>query len=155
LLPRFIATYLLTYWLSLGKVIPPITAVHKMLAAFHVSAALAKAVFRPFGRPFQVTAKGLARDRVVVQWPILRIFLMFGVALMAGMAMNLTGYHQVVPRNELTPFDVAWGLYTLILLGLCALVCIELPRPVGAPDREVRHGHWRQAATAVLRRVFA
>ena len=78
LLPRFLAAWVVVYWLSEGRVIPPISAVQRTLGAFHFTAALVKAVVRPFGRPFQVTAKGQARDRVVVQWPILRPFAIRG-----------------------------------------------------------------------------
>jgi cellulose synthase (UDP-forming) len=128
LVPRLVAGYLIGYWLSEGKVLPVVTTVHKSLPAFHLTAALFKFAVAPFGRPFQVTAKGQKRDKVVVQWQIAWIFLALAVALLGGMAPNLTGYYEIVQLGELTAIDVFWSLFTLLILALCFLACIELPR---------------------------
>ncbi len=91
LIPRFLAGYILIYWLSDRKVMPPITAINKILPAFHLTAALAKALVCPFGSPFKVTAKGQDRDGVVVQWGLLSIFLLLFLALFSGMAHQSDG----------------------------------------------------------------
>ncbi len=154
LLPRFLAGYVLMYWLSEGKVMPPISAVQRSLGAFHFTAAAVTGLVRPFGRPFRVTAKGQSRDRVVVQWPILRPFAVLAAVLLGGMAMNLSGYHEVVPWTDLTAIDVAWSCYTLAVLGLCVLVCVELPKPEREEAHEVRNGSVGATARAVARRLL-
>ncbi len=154
LLPRFIATWIVLYWLSEGRVVPPISAVQRALGAFHFTAALAKAVVRPFGRPFQVTAKGQARDRVVIQWSFVRPFALLAGTILLGMALNLTGYYELVTVNALTTFDVVWSAYTLVLLTLCMLVCVELPKAGEADAPEVRRGNIAGTIAAIVRRVF-
>lgn len=157
LIPRFLASYILVYWLSHRKVMPPITMVQRCLAAFHLTAALAKAIVQPFGSPFKVTAKGQDRDRVVIQWSILRIFVALGVALVLGMVMNLSGFYTVVPINDLTAVDVAWSGLTLLLLSLCGMACVE--RPKGADyleaSCEVHRASLRATAVAIVKRLFA
>ncbi len=157
LMPRILASYILIYWLSHGKVMPPITMVHRCLAAFHLTAALVKALADPFGRPFKVTAKGEARHGVVVQWSILWIFVGLGMALFGGMLINLTGFYEVVPITDVTLVDIAWSMLTLLLLALCTLVCIELPKNAGYLDarREVRRASLTGTAAAILKRLFA
>ena len=154
LLPRFIATWVVVYWLSEGRVIPPISAVQRALGAFHFTAALAKAVVRPFGRPFQVTVKGQARDRVVIRWAILRPFAVLAVLILAGMTMNLTGWYEVITVNELSSFDVAWSAYALVLLALCMLACVEPPKAGEADAPEVRRGSALGTVVAIARRLF-
>jgi cellulose synthase (UDP-forming) len=156
MIPRLLASYILIYWMSHGKVMPPITMVHRCLCAFHLTAALAKALANPFGRPFQVTAKGQARDAVVVQWSILWIFAGLGSALLGGMLINLTGFYQVVPITDLTLVDIVWSMITLLLLALCSLVCIELPKNERYLDarREVRRASLTGTAAAILKRLF-
>ncbi|QEL13572.1 glycosyltransferase family 2 protein [Limnoglobus roseus] len=154
LLPRFVAAWVVMYWLSEGRVIPPISAVQRSLGAFHFTAALAKAVVQPFGRPFQVTAKGQARDRVVIQWAILRPFAVLAGLTLFGMALNLTGWYEVVTINSLTAVDVAWSVYALTLLALCVFVCVERPKAGSADAPEVRKGSVVGTATALARRVF-
>ena len=58
-----------------GEMLPVVSTIHKALPAFHLTAPIFKSLLAPFGRPFQVTAKGQATSRVVVQWGIAWIFL--------------------------------------------------------------------------------
>ena len=157
LLCRFLASYVIIYWLSEWKVMPPITGVQKTLAALHITAALGKALANPFGQPFKVTAKGQARDRAVVQWSVAWPFLALGAALLAGLAINLTGFHPVVDLAAVTALDIGWSCLTLLILGLCVLACVE--QPLGPdywfdPRREVRQASLVGTAAALLRRVF-
>jgi cellulose synthase (UDP-forming) len=156
LIPRFLATYLLMFWLSERKVMPPIAMIQKCVASFHLTMALGRSLVNPFGRPFSVTAKGQARDQVVVQWSILWMFLAVGVILLAGMYINLSGYYQVVEINEVTALDVGWSLYSLVMVALCALVCVELPKPEGHLNsfREVLAGSFSRTALALVKRLF-
>ena len=151
--PRFLAAYILTYWLSHRKVIPPIAMVHKALPAFHLTAAILKALVKPFGSPFQVTTKGEARDKVVVQWSFLWIFLALAVALLGGMAMNLAGYYEVVEIGDFTALDVFWSLFCLAVFLLCAVVCVELPKEGDSTQQEVQRASPFASLKAVLGRI--
>jgi cellulose synthase (UDP-forming) len=156
LLCRFVASYLLIYWLSERKVMPPVTAIQKTLACFHISATLLKSVLSPFSKPFNVTVKGLARDRTVVQWGILWPFAAIASTLFLGMFLNFTGQYQVVEMTRVNAIDVGWSCWTLILATLCALACVERPQ---GPDYFDRDGEVRQASvlltvSAFFRRLF-
>ena len=157
LIPHFVASYILVFWLSHRKVMPPITMVQRCLAAFHLTAALAKSAVQPFGSPFKVTSKGQNRDKVVVQWSVLWIFLTLGLALVLGMVMNLSGFYVVVPLNDVTAVDVAWSGLTLLLLSLCGMACVERPKGDGYLDArgEVRRASLTATAAAVFKRLFA
>ena len=134
---------LLMYWLSERKAMPLVATVNKAVAVFHLVPALFKTLLCPFGVPFRVTGKGISHDRVVVCWSCLSHPLPFLPALLAGgMAVNLTGLYEAVPLTEMTVWELAWSLYALLVLVLCALVCVELParRPGEGAADEVRHG---------------
>ncbi len=154
LFPRLIAGYVIGYWLSGGKVLPVVGTVHKTLPAFHVSVALLRGLVAPFGRPFQVTAKGLARGAVTVQWGVAWIFLALAVALLAGMALNLTGWCEAVRISELTALDVGWSLYTLFVLALCGLACVELPRTGHGRTQEVARADVLGTVRSLCKRLF-
>lgn len=133
---------------------PPIAMVHKALPAFHLTAAILKALVKPFGAPFQVTSKGEARDRVVVQWSFLWIFLSLAAALLGGMAMNLTGFHEVVEIGDFTALDVFWSLFCLAVFLLCALVCVELPKQGDSTQSEVERASPLASLKAVVGRIM-
>ena len=151
LLPRFVAGYLLLYWLSEWKVMPPVTLLHKALSSFHLTAAVLKSLYRPFGRPFQVTAKGQSSDQTVIHWRILWIFAALGLALLAGMILNFTGVLQVVELGYLTSLDIVWSGFSLVVLWLCVLLCVEPPRGKLRPEarREVREASMVRTVSAL------
>ena len=151
--PRFLASCVLGYWLSHRKAILPIALVHKTLPAFHITFAIAKVLIKPFGVPFKVTTKGEVRDKVVVQWSFLWIFIGLSAVLLGGMAMNLTGFYEVVEVGEFTAIDVFWTLVCLVVYLLCAFVCIELPKPRVEPEYEVERASPLGSLKAVLARI--
>jgi len=154
--PRFVANYILVYWLSEGKVLPPVTTVHKMLPAFHLAAAVAKALVRPFGQPFKVTLKGQARDRITVQWPLFALFAAVAAAFVIGMLLNYLGLHNPVDLGDMTALNVAWSFYSLLVVLLCALACVEFPkgRDYVNATGEVLHANVVGAIRALLTRFL-
>jgi cellulose synthase (UDP-forming) len=155
LVPRLIAGYVIGYWLSGGKIVPVVATIHKALPAFHVTAAVFKSLVAPFGRPFEVTAKGLAGDRIIVQWRIAWIFFALAAALVGGMGMNLTGWCEVVRISELTALDVFWSLFALLVLALCCLACVELPRTETSGMRQVGCADLLGTVRGLCKRLFA
>ncbi|HVS34548.1 MAG TPA: hypothetical protein VMS17_03135, partial [Gemmataceae bacterium] len=155
LLPRLLAGYIIGYWLSEGKVLPVVTTVHKALPVFHLTGAVLKSLVAPFGRPFQVTAKGVTRDGVLVQWRIAWPFLALAVALLGGMVLNLTGWREIVAIGDLTPLDVAWSVYSLLVFTLCFLACIELPRASGGSTQAVARIDVIGTVRSLCKRLFA
>jgi cellulose synthase (UDP-forming) len=155
MLPRLIVIHVAMCWLSDGKVMPIVSTIQKMLPVFYQAAEVSKFFFAPFGRPFNVTTKGHQRDQIVVQWSILRMFLILFVLLSVGILMNLTGYHEIVKSTELTVFDVSWTVYTLLVLLLCMLACVELPRGSLCDSTRTAQGDALRAMRALLFRLFS
>jgi cellulose synthase (UDP-forming) len=154
LAPRFFAGFILTYWMSEGKVMPPVSMVHSVLGSFHLAAAVIKAQIDPFGSPWKVTTKGEARNGIVIQWGLMSLFLVQFVVLLAGMLMNLTGFYEVVPFNHLTWLDVCFTCIYLMLLFLCCLVCVEYPKDISHTTEEVHHGRPLLMLQALGKRLF-
>jgi len=152
ILPRVIARAAVMYWLSEGKMVPVVGTVGKVVPAFHLTLAMFKSIFNPFGTPFKVTTKGQSRDGVIVHWSLFGLFAGLAALLAAGMLGNLLGYHEVVAVGDLTPLDVFWSLGSILILCLSAMVCVELPP---APEgEEVHRARLGATATAVMKRLF-
>ena len=148
---RWAARPVARYWLSERKVLPVVTTVAKAVPAFHLTAALLKSCIAPFATPFRVTLKGETRDAIVVRWPLFLLFTLLAGLLLGGMLLNLTGCYEVVPVNEWLPLNVGWTLYSLVVVILCALVCVELPKGDGPVGEVVRADWWRGARAVVTR----
>ena len=123
------------------------------MPAFHLTGAMLKSLFNPFGSPFKVTTKGQSRDGVIIHWSMFGIFAGLAVVLAIGMLSNLLGFHEVVAVGELTPLDVLWSSGSLLILVLAAMVCVELPP---APEgEEVHFARLGATARAIFHRLFA
>jgi cellulose synthase (UDP-forming) len=123
-LPMVAGMWAFHSWVSGRRSLPLFTEVSQMVSAIPITIALVHALFRPFGRPFKVTAKGEDRGRVEVLYPIAATFFCIIVLTFIGMLNGpLTGTY-----NDLDGFSVAWGMVVMVYAFVSMLVCIELPR---------------------------
>jgi cellulose synthase (UDP-forming) len=153
-LPRLVAVFAVTYWLSAGKVMPVVTELKKLITVFHVVPGLLAALWSPHGRAFRVTAKGVGSDRVVVQWGLMAPFLVLLVLTAVGMVLSFTADYARTPWNEFTAVNLLLSFYGTLMLGLCCLICIERPKGDGYWSRaQTQYGSLKRAAGAIARRV--
>jgi cellulose synthase (UDP-forming) len=97
------------------------------LIAFHATEAAAAGLMKPKGHAFQVTAKGGDRSRVVVQWSIMRPFVLL-MALTLGAILYAT-YGPYSSAQEIGDILLFWGYYNMLVLAVAIFACVELPRP--------------------------
>jgi cellulose synthase (UDP-forming) len=136
--PRLISREMTMYWLSEGKIPPLIVQVSRILPAFHVSMAFAKALLRPRSPVFNVTTKGQRRDQLVIRWPLFCTFLSIALATLYGMLVALVGRSELAPSSDLIQMNVAWSTLSAFVCLLCSLACVELPHTRGDGPEVVR-----------------
>jgi cellulose synthase/poly-beta-1,6-N-acetylglucosamine synthase-like glycosyltransferase len=125
--PYFLAQMAIMAWMTQGRVMPIMTDVCQLLAANEVLRAVAAGLIRPKGQKFQVTAKGGDRDRLFVQWGLLRKFLIYLVLTVAGVvtAFIIDDGRSLQESSALALF---WSWYNIVLLTIACMVCVEQPR---------------------------
>jgi len=125
--PSIAVQMIVVAWISRGRALPILSDASQLLIAFHATKAAAAGLMKPKGHKFQVTAKGGDRSRVVVQWSIMRPFVLL-IALTLGAILYATRgpYSQAQEGGEIFLF---WGYYNMLLLAVAIIACVELPRP--------------------------
>jgi cellulose synthase (UDP-forming) len=125
--PSLAAQMIVVAWISRGRALPILSEASQLLIGFHAIKAAAAGLMKPKGHKFQVTAKGGDRSRVVVQWSIMRPFVLL-MALTIGAILYATHgpYSSTQEGGEILLF---WGYYNILLLAVAIIVCVELPRP--------------------------
>jgi cellulose synthase (UDP-forming) len=116
-------------FISKGMVIPIVNDVSQLLGAIPISRAAIVGLIKPKGHPFSVTAKGGDRTQVVVQWRLMRPFLILAALTIIGMLIGL--FSDRFAFNDAGDGKIVilfWTVYNLIILGVTLAVCIELPR---------------------------
>lgn len=115
--------------ISGGLVVPLINDVSQMLGAIPITRAAWTGLLKPHGHPFKVTAKGGDRSRIVVQWTLMRPFLILFVLTFIGLILQFFSYRLAyTDAGDGKVVILFWSFYNLVVLGLTIFVCIELPR---------------------------
>jgi cellulose synthase (UDP-forming) len=124
--PALAAQMIVVAWISRGRCLPILSDANQLLIAFHATKAAALGLLKPKGHKFQVTAKGGDRSRVVVQWTIMRPFVLL-LALTLG-AILYASYGPYSPRQDVSALLLFWGYYNMLVLAVAIIACVELPR---------------------------
>ena len=127
-IPYFLAQMAIMSWMTQGRVLPIMTDVCQLLAANEVLRAVAAGLIKPKGQKFKVTAKGGDRSKLIVQWPLLRTYLIYLALTIAGVvsAFVIDDGRSLQESSALALF---WSWYNIVLLTIGCMVCIEQPRP--------------------------
>jgi len=126
-LPHFMAQIAIVGWMTQGRVMPVMSDVTQLLAASQIVKALAHGLIKPKGHKFRVTAKGGDRSRRFVQWPLLKVFLVYLALTVAGVvwAFVLEDGNKLRDSSALCLF---WSWYNILVLTIACVVCVEQPR---------------------------
>ena len=109
------------------RIVPVMTDVTQLLASFAIISTVAVALFKPWGHPFRVTAKGVSSDRVTVRWSLLLPFAALALATVIGVALNISQYSPLYGTDGYE-VNVFWSVFNIIVLVIACAVCVELPK---------------------------
>jgi cellulose synthase (UDP-forming) len=128
-LPYFLAVMIALNWTTGGKIIPILHDVGQMLTMFEIMHAVILGLVKPKGQKFKVTAKGGQRDRITVQWGMMRRFAILAALTLSGMLYGMfSDYALDGGAGDGKVIVLFWSFYNLVALVLAAGVCVELPR---------------------------
>lgn len=155
-LPYLLTVLVALNWISGGLVVPILNDVGQVLGAKEITRAVALGLSKPRGHKFKVTAKGGDRDRVVVQWPLLKPLLGLFALTVAGLFFSpLTGVVFDRDAGDGKWVILFWTFYNLAVLGVAMAVCVEPPRARDAarlrPERAEVHAEGAATAAWLMR----
>jgi cellulose synthase (UDP-forming) len=126
-LPYVVVQMALIAWLSEWRVLPIIADLSHMLAATDIVKSVYRGLTKPKGQKFKVTAKGGDRSKLMVQLPLLTIFMTYLVLTIAGVCYAFI-LDPTRSLQESASLPLFWSWYNIIVLTLACFVCIEQPR---------------------------
>jgi cellulose synthase (UDP-forming) len=110
-----------------SRQLPIITDVSHLVCAAAIVRSGLMALFKPFGHPFKVTAKGVSTDSITVQWGILAPYFFLAVMTICGVWWNASPYSPLLGRPGFE-VNIFWSLMNVVILTLTCAVCIEAPK---------------------------
>lgn len=114
---------------SRGGIVPILNDVTQLLGAIPITVSAVYGLVKPHGHGFKVTAKGGDRSKIVVQWSLMRPFLVALVLTVIGLTIGIfSDRFAFYDAGNGKIVILFWTIYNLIVLGITVLACIELPR---------------------------
>jgi cellulose synthase (UDP-forming) len=112
-----------------NRYIPVLSTAISIFTSLRIAPAALASLIKPFGTPFRVTPKGSnnaasALDRTA----FLSIAVLIAVTLGGLLANRITTGSNLGNRAAMATAEV-YGLFNLVVLGLAAVMALELPRP--------------------------
>lgn len=126
--PAIIASGMQGYWVSGRRLLPIFNEVSQLLVAPVLTRTIGSWIRQPFGAPFKVTAKGGDRDAAIVHWTVTGQALWIMLALALGMVIQHIDALAWIPNTGAHMANSIVTVINLILLGLVALIGVEIPR---------------------------
>ncbi len=124
LFPFLIVQTAVMMWMTRGRVLPIMADLSQLLVATDIAKSVLVGLFKPQGHKFMVTAKGGDRSRGKVQWPMLRIFLVYLALTVAGVlwAFTIDDSRSLADASAIALY---WSWYNIVILTLACFVCVE------------------------------
>jgi cellulose synthase (UDP-forming) len=127
LLPFIAANLIFMYFITNNRLLPVMSDLTQLLTSLIICRTVLTGLVRPFGRPFQVTAKGISTNTIVVQWNILLPFAGLAVITFIGVLLHLPVFS---PRRSTDGYGITifWSMVNITVLSLAAAASVELPK---------------------------
>jgi cellulose synthase (UDP-forming) len=129
--PAYVTSLVALNWLSRGLILPFINDVSQLIGAYPITRAVWMGLTSKGPHKFVVTAKGGDRSQAVVQWPLLRPFLVLWLLTVGGLLFSFVNdYTGAESAGDGKSVILFWSVYNILLLSLTMIVCVERPRPL-------------------------
>ncbi|MHC2338081.1 glycosyltransferase [Bradyrhizobium sp. USDA 4454] len=137
--PYYLMVLMSLNWLSKGLFVPLLNDTAQLIAAWPISQAAALGLLTGRSHKFSVTAKGGDRTKVVVQWTLMRPFLLLLGLTIGGLIVPLNSdfvFNTSATAGDGTAVVMFWTVYNILVLLVAVVVCIERPR-YDRPQRQI------------------
>ena len=114
-------------WFVGDKYMPLLSTAIGLFATFRLLPTVVSSLFRPFGKPFQVTPKG-ALNRASVDWVSFSAIMTMAALTAGGLLLNSFPGAPILSETEFFPVAAVWALFNLVMLVLASLICFDVPR---------------------------
>ncbi len=139
-LPYYLVQLTVFAWLNHRSRSAILSDIYSLVLTFPLALTVIQVFLNPFSKGFQVTPKGVARDRFSFNWNLSApLIVLFGVTAVSlwrnlGMCMVKGAWQTTVPPEVAVQvkgigLGWLWSLYNLVMLGIALLILLDVPKP--------------------------
>jgi len=155
IVPKNILICTAFFWISNGRCMPIVTPVQRTVCLFHTLPSIFRGLINPDSARFNVTNKDITHKGDTFHWRIAAPFIAFGISTFLATAKTFSQSYSVFYWSDYSAYNVMLSGYSLIVIFLCCLVCVDKP----ASDRDITSeaysgGSWTRTSWVLTRRIF-
>ncbi|MFE1746213.1 glycosyltransferase [Coleofasciculus sp. H7-2] len=139
-LPYYVVQLSVFSWLNYRSRSALLSDIYTLVLCFPLALTVLQVMLNPFSKGFQVTPKGISRDRFAFNWnlalPLIILFIATAVSLWRNLGMcMMAGGWQGTEAYESTEVYKGLGLgwiwsgYNLLMIGIALLILLDVPKP--------------------------
>ncbi len=135
-LPYYLVQLTVFSWLNYRSRSALLSDIYSLALAFPLALTAIQVMFKPFGKGFKVTPKGMASDRFSfnwkIAWPLIVVFIATAISLWRNLGMclakaQLDPAFEVVEHFEGLGLGWIWSAYNLLMIGIALLILLDIP----------------------------
>lgn len=127
-LPYFVCNAISFSWMTEGRRSAFWSDVYETILCIPMMLTVIQTLRNPFGKAFKVTPKGIAANRLHINWHLLLPLVVLIVLSLFGLGMRIFYAPWSTANPDSLKINIVWTTYNLILLYICVLVNIDVPQ---------------------------
>ncbi|MBV5261175.1 glycosyltransferase [Synechococcus moorigangaii CMS01] len=126
--PYYFSNLLVFSWLTGGRRSSFWSDVYETLLCFPMTLTIFRTLWKPFGKGFKVTPKGVTGTQLHVNWQLVWPPLLIMFLCIFGITLRLTRLSWSTVNPDSLMVNVFWTFYNLGLLYICIFVAVDVPQ---------------------------
>ncbi|MHC0065438.1 glycosyltransferase [Nostoc sp. UIC 10890] len=128
LLPYYLVNLATFSWLNYRSCSALLSDIYSLIICFPLAVNTIQVMINPFAKGFQVTPKGMVKNRYIFNWnlalPLIILFIATAVSLWLNLNIDPETTQQITGIN----LGWIWSVYNLIMIGITLLILIDAPK---------------------------
>ncbi|MBN3958964.1 glycosyltransferase [Nostoc sp. NMS8] len=127
-LPYYLVNLATFSWLTYRSCSALLSDIYSLIICFPLAINTLQVMIYPFAKGFQVTPKGIVKNRYTFNWnlaiPLIILFIATGISLW----LNLNIAPETTQKMTGINLGWLWNIYNLIMIGITILILVDAPK---------------------------
>ncbi|ODH01669.1 cellulose synthase catalytic subunit [Nostoc sp. KVJ20] len=128
LLPYYSVNLATFSWLNYRSCSALLSDIYSLIICFPLAVNTIQVMINPFAKGFQVTPKGMVKNRYIFNWNLALPLIILFIATAVSLWLNLDIASETTQHNTGINLGWIWSVYNSIMIGITLLILIDAPK---------------------------
>lgn len=128
LLPYYLVNLATFSWLNYRSCSALLSDIYSLIICFPLAVNTIQVMINPFAKGFQVTPKGMVKNRYIFNWNLALPLIILFIATAVSLWLNLDIASETTQHNTGINLGWIWSVYNLIMIGITLLILLDAPK---------------------------